>query len=55
MSSLGKEVKLAAFGNFELKEKGPRPGRNRRSGQLVTITARQVVTFRASQNTESKG
>lgn len=45
----GNEVKLSGFGNFELKDKSPRPGRNPKTGEEVTITARRVVTFKAGQ------
>lgn len=45
----GKEVKLSGFGNFGLRMKAARPGRNPRTGELIPIEARQVVTFHASQ------
>lgn len=45
----GVPVKLSGFGNFELKEKKPRPGRNPKTGEEVTISARRVVTFKAGQ------
>ena len=41
------EVKLSGFGNFELLDKNTRPGRNPKTGEDVTISARRVVTFRA--------
>ena len=41
------EVKLSGFGNFELLNKKSRPGRNPKTGEEVTISARRVVTFRA--------
>jgi len=44
----GEEVKLAGFGNFELRDKKPRPGRNPKTGDDCLITARRVVTFKAS-------
>ena len=44
----GAEVKLAGFGNFRLRSKTPRPGRNPRTGELVPIAARRVITFHAS-------
>jgi len=44
----GDEVKLAGFGNFELRDKRPRPGRNPKTGDDFLITARRVVTFKAS-------
>ena len=42
-------VKLSGFGNFELRNKGERPGRNPKTGQGVSISARRVVTFHAGQ------
>lgn len=45
----GKEVKLSGFGNFELKDKKSRPGRNPKTGEEVAVSARRVVTFRAGQ------
>lgn len=44
----GRDVKLSGFGNFNIRRKAPRPGRNPRTGELVPIDARQVVTFHAS-------
>lgn len=44
----GEEVKLVGFGNFELRDKRPRPGRNPKTGDDVPVTARRVVTFKAS-------
>ena len=45
----GDGVKLSGFGNFQLREKSQRPGRNPKTGEEVQITARRVVTFHASQ------
>ena len=45
----GGEVKLSGFGNFQMRVKAPRPGRNPRTGGLIPIAARRVVTFHASQ------
>ena len=45
----GDGVKLSGFGNFQLREKPQRPGRNPKTGEEVQITARRVVTFHASQ------
>ena len=42
------QVKISGFGNFEVKSKSARPGRNPRTGRDVTIPPRRVVTFRAS-------
>ncbi|MGH8583229.1 MAG: integration host factor subunit alpha [Gammaproteobacteria bacterium] len=45
----GQQVKLSGFGNFDLRDKNRRPGRNPKTGEVVPITARRVVTFRAGQ------
>jgi integration host factor subunit alpha len=45
----GDGVKLSGFGNFQLREKPQRPGRNPKTGEEIPITARRVVTFHASQ------
>jgi integration host factor subunit alpha len=45
----GDGVKLSGFGNFQLRDKPQRPGRNPKTGKEVQITARRVVTFHASQ------
>ena len=45
----GNEVKLSGFGNFELKDKKSRPGRNPKTGEPVPVSARRVVTFKAGQ------
>ena len=45
----GEEVKIAGFGNFQLRDKPTRPGRNPKTGEEVPISARRVVTFHASQ------
>ena len=47
--SEGHEVKLSGFGNFQLRDKSPRPGRNPRTGEDVEIQARRVVTFKSGQ------
>lgn len=44
----GREVKLSGFGNFHIRLKSPRPGRNPKTGEAVPIQARRVVTFHAS-------
>ena len=48
------EVKLSGFGNFELIDKKARPGRNPKTGEDVTISARRVVTFRAGNKLRKK-
>ena len=45
----GDTVKLSGFGNFQLRDKPQRPGRNPKTGEEIPITARRVVTFHASQ------
>lgn len=45
----GDSVKLSGFGNFQLRDKTQRPGRNPKTGEEIPITARRVVTFHASQ------
>ncbi len=44
----GEDVKLSGFGNFHIRRKAPRPGRNPRTGEAIPIKARNVVTFHAS-------
>ena len=43
----GVDVKISGFGNFQLREKSARPGRNPKTGELVPISARRVVTYHA--------
>ena len=50
----GDSVKLSGFGNFELRKKSERPGRNPKTGEEIPITARRVVTFHASQKLKGK-
>lgn len=50
----GKPVKLSGFGNFELRDKRQRPGRNPKTGEEIPITARRVVTFRAGQKLKQR-
>ena len=45
----GEQVKLSGFGNFDLRDKSQRPGRNPKTGEEIPITARRVVTFRPGQ------
>jgi len=44
----GQDVKISGFGNFQIRTKAARPGRNPRTGEPVAIEARRVVTFHAS-------
>lgn len=50
----GEEVKLSGFGNFVLRDKNQRPGRNPKTGEEIPITARRVVTFRPGQKLKSR-
>jgi len=50
----GQQVKLSGFGNFDLREKGQRPGRNPKTGEEIPITARRVVTFRPGQKLKAR-
>ena len=49
----GQDVKLSGFGNFNIRRKAPRPGRNPRTGEAIPIKARHVVTFHASHKLKS--
>ena len=49
----GEGVKLSGFGNFQLRTKPQRPGRNPKTGEEIPISARRVVTFHASQKLKS--
>ena len=50
----GKQVKLSGFGNFDLREKKERPGRNPKTGEEIPISARRVVTFRPGQKLKAR-
>lgn len=50
----GEQVKLSGFGNFGLRKKNQRPGRNPKTGQEIPISARRVVTFRAGQKLKAR-
>ena len=50
----GGEVKLSGFGNFTIRRKAPRPGRNPRTGESIPIKARNVATFHASHKLKSQ-
>ena len=50
----GHQVKLSGFGNFDLREKNQRPGRNPKTGEEIPITARRVVTFRPGQKLKAR-
>jgi integration host factor subunit alpha len=50
----GNQVKLSGFGNFDLRDKNQRPGRNPKTGEEIPISARRVVTFRPGQKFKSR-
>ncbi|MDO4637734.1 MAG: integration host factor subunit alpha [Lautropia sp.] len=50
----GESVKLSGFGNFQLRDKQQRPGRNPKTGEEIPISARRVVTFHASQKLKAQ-
>ncbi|MCL4144863.1 UNVERIFIED_CONTAM: hypothetical protein GTU68_064239 [Idotea baltica] len=50
----GENVKLSGFGNFELRDKSERPGRNPKTGEEIPISARRVVTFRPGQKLKAR-
>lgn len=50
----GNQVKLSGFGNFDLRDKKQRPGRNPKTGEEIPITARRVVTFRPGQKLKAR-
>ena len=50
----GESVKLSGFGNFLLRDKPQRPGRNPKTGEEIPISARRVVTFHASQKLKAQ-
>jgi integration host factor subunit alpha len=50
----GRQVKLSGFGNFDLRDKKQRPGRNPKTGEEIPITARRVVTFRPGQKLKAR-
>jgi len=45
----GEKLKIAGFGNFEVKQKADRRGRNPQTGETITIEARRILTFKPSQ------
>lgn len=50
----GEQVKLSGFGNFDLRNKNQRPGRNPKTGEEIPISARRVVTFRPGQKLRAR-
>jgi len=51
---INEQVKISGFGNFDLRDKGERPGRNPKTGEDIPITARRVVTFKPGQKLKAK-
>ena len=51
---VGRQVKLSGFGNFGLRDKNQRPGRNPKTGEEIPISARRVVTFRPGQKLKAR-
>ncbi len=52
--SSGEQVKLSGFGNFDLRDKSQRPGRNPKTGEEIPISARRVVTFKPGQKLKAR-
>lgn len=50
----GRQIKLSGFGNFDLRQKNQRPGRNPKTGEEIPISARTVVTFRPGQKLKER-
>ena len=50
----GHDVKLSGFGNFELRDKSSRPGRNPKTGDVVPVSARRVVSFKPGQKLRAR-
>ncbi len=50
----GENVKLSGFGNYQLRDKNQRPGRNPKTGEEIPISARRVVTFRPGQKLRAR-
>ena len=50
----GQDVNLSGFGNFELRDKSSRPGRNPKTGDVVPVSARRVVTFKPGQKLRAR-
>ncbi len=52
--AIGEQVKLSGFGNFGLRDKKERPGRNPKTGEKIPISARRVVTFRPGEKLKAR-
>jgi len=52
--AVGEQVKLSGFGNFDIRDKNERPGRNPKTGEKVPVKARRVVTFRPGHKLKAR-
>jgi integration host factor subunit alpha len=52
--AVGEQVKLSGFGNFDLRDKEERPGRNPKTGESISVSARRVVTFSAGNKLKAR-
>ncbi len=52
--ALGEPVKLSGFGNFDLRDKKERPGRNPRTGEKIPVAARRVLIFRPGNKLKAR-
>ena len=52
--AVGEQVKLSGFGNFDIRDKKERPGRNPKTGEKIPIAARRVVTFRPGEKLKAR-
>ncbi len=52
--AVAEQVKLSGFGNFELRDKNERPGRNPNTGESIPVSARRVVTFKAGNKLKAR-
>jgi integration host factor subunit alpha len=52
--AVGEQIKLSGFGNFDLRDKKERPGRNPRTGEKIPVPARRVVTFRPGKKLQAR-
>ncbi len=52
--AVGEQIRLSGFGNFDLRDKNARPGRNPKTGEKVPIPARRVVTFRPGKKLQAR-
>ncbi len=52
--AVGEQVKLPGFGNFDLRDKKERPGRNPKTGESIPVSARRVVTFKAGNKLKAR-